>query len=383
MAAVDEIATQMDSVEGGMEPAAGQAVAVAIEHFCRKHNAIEKKIAFEEYSTRRNKEQQAVVALEGIRDTLRRIWQKILAMLKAIIGWFKEVFNRQRLRRAALDNKHQRLGEKIKTVKAAAVTQDREPPKPGKLRAPNVVRVLNVRGSVPEGIKLVQMAYDHNQKLQHAYKAFGESEERVLVSIEKAVSRIYKEGQAFRDALNSGFQEIVSLPITMPRSRDQHRFGELSKGMIVFESPLVFGNRSIFRTGLEAESTMGPADVHCGVFSSSDAPSATSFDTDIDKLKPEEVDIIYELYKEHGNKFAKVQEERRHNAIKKLETLESQMHSIERNPGNQPFVTNRGRQIHQLIAMTKKLMSSDDVSIVVYDQAVQNALLDYAIASCI
>lgn len=378
---LDTIATKLESVEGGVETEVGTALTTAIEHMLARHPDASPKIAFEEYSTRRAKLNQTTLAIEGIRDTLKRLWQRLIEMIRSIVNWFKRVFNMQALRWKAIQAQNERLGEKIKEAKASGVVNKIDAVKPGFIRFANAARTLCVGTAVPTGISFAQHVHDHNAVMTDLHKLFGDNNAAALKYTETAIEKIYSKQAAFETALTSGFSEVVYCPAVMKHSSDQKRFGPLSDGVIVFELPLIFGNKSLFRTAIEHTASLNPGDLHTKVLSSTHAPSPTSISDEVEKMDPDVRETVYTLYKDYGNKVLRFEKER-HDQINSLyRSLQAKLEGILKRPGNEPFVSGRGKSVGQLLAMCHHLIDSDLVGLVSYDQTVQSAIQRYAIAS--
>ena len=376
---LDTIATKLECVEGGVETGVGTALTTAIEHMLARHQDTSPKIAFEEYSTRRAKLNQTTVAIEGIRDTIKRLWEKLVKMVQSILDWFKRVFNMQSLRWKALTAKNERLGTIIKEAKNNPEKANK--PETGKLSNTRVARTLCEGTRVASGEAFAQSFHGHNKMMGELHKMLGDHNAEALKFANKAIEYIYKKKEVFEEALTAGLSTVVYNPVHMQRCSDQKRFVDIGSDVVVFELPLVFGNKSFFKTGLVDTGSLKASELHAVVLSSTHAVPAGSVSEELDPLPAHVFAEIHEQYKEHGNTVLKSEKARQDELRGLYQSLEAKLTSVMKRPGNEPYVGGNGKRIGNLLSMCHRLITADQISLVDYDQSVQNAALDYAIMS--
>lgn len=377
VATIDTIATKLEENEAGVEPMAGNALIVVMESMLARCGVEKPNICFEEYSTRKMKADQTKVAVESIRDTLKRIWIRLIEMIKSILNWFKRVFNMQSLRWKALDAKADKIADKIKQEKAKPSTASVRPAEKKTLTSARLARVLSEGTKVVHGEAFANSVYNHNAMIADLHKSLGNFNADALKAAEKAVEYIYKKKDVFDAALTEGLGIVVSNPIHMPKSSDQKRFGDISPDVVVFELPLVFGNKSFFRTALERVGSLNPHDLHATVLSSTHAPAIKAIDDELQPLEAHVRNAVLDLYKEHGNKVLRLEKSRQDEINRLYQAIQAKLAGILKRPGNEPYVGGNGKRLGNLLSMCHSLINADQVSLVDYDQSVQNAALDY------
>lgn len=377
VATLDTIATKLDETEAGIEPLAGNALVVVVESMLARCGVDKTNICFEEYSTRKMKFDQTKVAIESIRDTLKRIWIRLIEMIKSILNWFKRVFNMQSLRWKALDAKASKVAAKIKEEKSKPANEPVKPVEKKTITAARIARVLSEGTKVAHGEEFANSVYNHNAMIADLHKSLGNFNTEALKAAEKAVECIYKKKDVFDAALTEGLSIVVSNPIHMPKSSDQKRFGDISPSVVVFELPLVFGNKSFFRTALEHVGDLNSRDLHATVLSSTHAPALKAINEELEPLEVHVRETILDLYKEHGNKVLKLEKSRQDEVNRLYQAIQAKLAGILKRPGNEPYVGGNGKRLGNLLSMCHSLINADQVSLVDYDQSVQNAVLDY------
>lgn len=237
-------------------------------------------------------------------------------------------------------------------------------------------RVLRVGLTVPPPDEMVRLYEKHTAVMYSVYELVGESQLKLLKQIKAAVRAIDSQGSEFQNAVNEAFKIVSSTPAQMARSRDQQRFGPIGEQVVVYETDLIFGNKSIFRTAHPDGQTLALGDVHFGVFSRTNAPNVddhTPFMAPAphhaDKLLS---DVTAQLKKIKG--YWHLNE----NVANELDLIG---HSIEREmhgAGDDKRFNKRGRTILLLVGLAIKQQTFSDTAIEGYDRKIAEALIAYS-----
>ena len=381
---LDAVAQRMEESEQGFQTAGGQAVAVAVEGLLSRVK-MKANICFEEYSTQRKRLSQHQIAIEGIRDVLSKLWEKIKEIVMRIINWFKGLFDRRNARVASLKAKMDTLGDKIEQKKSSPKKE--EPVVASDIdhnfiNSTHLFRFISINGVVPEYEKFMSLYAEHTKQVETLYLHLGAQIDKVIAGANGAMKTVYKKGQGFSDYVDSTYSNAYGLPFQMPKSRDQERFGQLSPGVTVYEMPLVFGEKAFFRTGLYDSKHIYPKDLHCGVMSKTGAhPYPTN--ARVRKLTQDEVGRLHDVAKDHYNHFIKKQQDRYHEVKQNLEEIEHSLKSIQsrKDTESDRILTGRCRRINDIIVTVSRLLPACDSALFQYDLDVYDAALSWGIHS--
>lgn len=383
--ALDSIASKLEAAPEGLEPSHGNALAAAVESLCLSAG-IERKFAFEEYSTQRGKQRQTQIVLEGIRETIDQLIKKIVAMVQKFFQWLKQVLTFRKAQTQAVRarcEKAQHVVAEVKAKKQAVpeATLKSEVNKNLPIHKPHIFRVLKKGTRGVEPTKLLDDLKHHNKMMLDAFHVFGENNAAVALSTDRALGAINND--EFQRYLMEALTDAASLPVQMPKSSDQNRFGELSPGVAVYEEELLFGEKSIFRTAASGAGDLMVSDIHFAVMSSTKSKNVQSNGEGLPSLSATLIEEIIRTQRDHVEHVlvpALVKNEEMLEEIKRIETHLTAL----RNRGDDADRKKAGRigLLMQLLAMLQRLIGTTDVGLANYDKSVQTAVSEYAVASC-
>lgn len=381
---LDGLADRLEKNERGLEPGEGAALSAALEHLCNTVGS-PRKFVFREYSTDRGRLQQCKVAVEGIRETVSELVKKIVQMVQKLFQWLKQVLSFRKAQTQALRTRCERAQHIHSEAKAtkqpvAVATLKTDVNKDLPIKRPHIYRVLK-RGS--HGVQygtLIQDLKRHNKIMLDAYHAFGENNTAVALSVDRSLGAINND--EFQRYLMEALTDAASLPVAMPKSHDQNRFGELSPGVSVFEEELVFGEKSVFRTAGNGSGDLMIRDIHFAVVSSTNSKNHQADPNGLPSLDANTIDELMRIQREHVEQVlvpALVKNEEMLEEVNRIEhhltTLRNRGDDIDRRKASRITI------LMQLLAMLQRLIGTADVGLANYDKAVQTAVTDYAVES--
>ncbi len=257
---LDGITAVMEEMGDGMSPAAGRALMIAVEHLCSTYSLQHGKIrlpAFEEFSTKRHRKETALESMAVINEYVGKIWEIIVNAFNAIITFFKKIFNKQTkvnkelIKEAEDIQKEVREGKKEPAATASTPATVVAPAEPKELTVSSrsVYSTLQINGKVPEGKALVQEMHNHFKLMKQFDYAFSLTEGTILKLLNSAIKSIHKDGPGFQEAINACQSEFCTNNIGRIAA-DQHAAGDLDHGYALYEAPLIFGGKSVYRTGI-------------------------------------------------------------------------------------------------------------------------------------
>lgn len=111
--------------EGGMTPATAEVVDVAVESICKRLGISRKVVpAFESFGSKSTRLQSTKVAMEGIAETARSIWDAIMRAIKKaydyVVEFFKKIFDVS----LKLKNRAEALIKSFEKLKGSASAKD-------------------------------------------------------------------------------------------------------------------------------------------------------------------------------------------------------------------------------------------------------------------
>lgn len=373
--AIDEIATNMDSAPTGVETASGQAIAVAVEHMLKRVKST-KKIAFEEYATVRSKKQQTTIAVEALRENISAIWKKILAAIRAAINWLKNLFTKQTVVDGLNEKKAREFDEKFKAAKAQNKDSTDK-----KMTLAVVARRLNVGGKAFKAKEVLHLFDAHSKLVSNIYTASDKSEGTAMQAVEHCIADLESGSDTFQKNLNEGIVACFDIPEGFTRSKDQHKFGEISTSTEVYECELVFGQRSVFKTGSHAPNKSPIEDVHYELAASSTAREFDPASLEFESLDMRTLDALSAKLKHHNTEIQRVARNRRNGHIQYLTNLEKKLnYLINHQTDTIRKDTGRITQISKLIARAQAILAADNLHLVSYDSEVYSTFLTYTLA---
>lgn len=92
----DQMAQTVADGGQGMEPAAAQAVQVAVEHMCKRLGfpAYNRKFSMEGFSNKSTRVKATMEAMDDIKGWLKRIWEAIVSACKSAIDWVVKFYDK-------------------------------------------------------------------------------------------------------------------------------------------------------------------------------------------------------------------------------------------------------------------------------------------------
>lgn len=383
--ALDNIAAKLEASLEGVEPAQGNTLMAAVESLFLNAGVV-RKFAFEEYSTQRGKQRQTQLVLEGIRETIGELIKKIVAMVQKFFQWLKQVLTFRKAQTQAVRarcEKAQHVVAEAKANKAPVpeATLKSEVNKDLPINKPHIFRVLKKGTHGVDHTKLLDDLKHHNKMMLDAYHVFGENNTAVALSTDRALGSINNDD--FQRYLMEALTDAASLPVEMPKSSDQNRFGELSPGVAVYEEELVFGEKSIFRTAASGSGDLMVGDIHFAVMSSTKSKNIQSNGHGLPALPAHEIEEILRTQRDHVEHVLVPSLVKNEEMLEEIKRIENHL-TVLRNRGDDTDRKKAGRigLLMQLLAMLQRLIGTTDVGLANYDKAVQSAVSDYAVASC-
>lgn len=247
---VEEVVDQLEepTARMGLGDASADALSIAVEHLLKRCK-IEQgaRPVFESQVTLRTKRANLALAIESFKDVLKKIWERIVALIQKVVAWFKRTFSRRKIVAQADGRKIDRLVKQAEEQKQAHVA-----PTAPQLTFTNTVIAarLCVHGRVPAPTSLLGYVHRHHDLVSQIW--------RVCYSIEQQIERELSDTiRAYTDpsdAFERKMSDLVSLIFSSPlkrRASNQAALGHgFESGIVLFEEPLVFGGRSLYRTGV-------------------------------------------------------------------------------------------------------------------------------------
>lgn len=244
-AAVLKVASDaIESEEDGFKVKEGEAVMVSLEHLLLKYG--QKVPAFEYYGTQRQKLRQTKYAAESIKETLGKVYRKIVEMLKRALDWLKNIFTGRSAAAAVLSAKEKKC-EKILKEK----TQTPNSESSDVLNDRRLFAILNIDGRVPTAEDLVRAYEKQSKQVSDIVGLLSDQAEAVIKSINDRVCTMFNSSSAsskentqeYLDRLNAIISKKPSNWYTGVRPSAQNASGGEHADDIC---DLVFGQMAIY-----------------------------------------------------------------------------------------------------------------------------------------
>lgn len=378
---LSQIAEAVASSPNGVEPAVGNAVEVAVEAISGRNGLSHTLYQYREYATKRTKFNNTQVSLEGIVDTIKKLIDKLLEYIRRGIEFLRKMFTFRKAKAAAIEAKTDNLEKKVKEAKTAQATA--APTRPSVvpendeyLYNVRTLRPLTVKGTIPEGLTFIQHLHSHAEQMSKLTPILAKSSKDLVELVIKSAKLINSKGGVFQGPTTDAYNLASATPFDMPISRDQKRFGDLSGGMAVYELPLEFGNRSLFRTAVSRTSTISSNQLYCQVLSSSTQVNIAD-PKKVKALTAEQISAVLEIIKKHWMAITRKYDDSLAETVSALEKLEREVRALPKKEGDRAY-TSRLARICDLVAMTNRLVHGNQYSLTSYDQTVLSAAQHYA-----
>lgn len=277
---LDGIVNILENNPEGLSSGAGTALAVAVEAICSINVFSSDKVripAFEEFSTRNHKKAVAQQALEGIVEFGKKVWDYLINAIKAVIGFFKELLFGQEANNKKISEhvdeckkEQQELKKETKEIEQTFAQAKREG-NPLTVSSAQITNALKINGKVPTGPALITELRNHFKLMDKFDYAIKMSENKILSLFEIALRSIHKDGTFFQDAIND-CQSLICSNDFFKKANNQKEFGELPAGFGMFEAPLIFGDRTAYRTAIIGQADVSEKSIRFFIAKSENAP---------------------------------------------------------------------------------------------------------------
>ena len=258
--AVGELVEYLDGAnEGqGLQCPEAEALTIAVEHLLRNigFEGGVQSVALEEQSTRRAALHNKTVTMEAFMDVLARIWKRIVEMLAKAYQWLKKVFSARSIRAKVQKERVERVQEATVEAKAKDLITPRTTPREDETFSNESIHArLAVGLHVPSGLELIRTVQNYAHQMEQLDRAFIALDNEMLKHLETAMHTVNVKGDGFQQSIAVVYSLLLASPI-QKRSKAPNDF---SQGIVLFEEPLVFGNRSYYRTGATSVTSNGTA----------------------------------------------------------------------------------------------------------------------------
>jgi hypothetical protein len=225
--------------EGGMSEPEAEAIAVAVEHMCARLSISRSKKVFpamEGFKDKATRVQSTKVAMEGIAETIKKIWEGIVNAFKSAVAWVQKHIA------ALLDVTKKYEGRAKEIAAKAKAAEGKAAPADAKVKTSAFGKALSVNGKVLEGAAFAS-AYD-------AYLAVAQPLAKGSVDVAKeapecleGVLGALSDEAKFKGAISAlaSVMELSGIKSTKVVSKEQDK-----EGMVTFEKVLGFGEKSVF-----------------------------------------------------------------------------------------------------------------------------------------
>lgn len=372
---LDGIVSVLEGSEGVSAPS-GRALMVAVEALCRIKLAEGKPTlpAFEEFSTNKQRKLTTSIALEGIKEWIVDIWNSIMKAISRAIEWFKTLFNNQKKNTETIVKKSAEL---LKDGKKASKATPSDPK--AKVEYRSGFWAISIGDTVPNALSLLNHYKEHIRLISQIEHNFEQTEQIVLVKLTNALRAIHVEGTAYQDYLNDARSAILTNNLGR-KANKQDVLGTLEEGFSLYEAPMVFGSKAVYRTGissvLKADLETISRNIRFGV--ATIPGSIVEYVTDPLEPLPEYAYMdIGALILDHGKDMerADISQEKREyqlNALKKeIERIIKDKKTIERS-------SRRAATFFHALTVYLNYRKAMTVGVSKYDQNVSLALLSYS-----
>ena len=378
---LDAIGEQVDKAPDGFSVPATKALNAALEHLCNidfGDQTTFSMIAVEEFSTYRARRVASMESLEKIKEFGLKVWEWIKKLIKDIIASIKKVFNVQKTKVKKLElaiSDALVVAEKAKAAGAYS-SPDKAHTLALKYDAPGfrdkvTMRMLSTHGRFNGGAEVLSDFKKHTELMGRLENGFLRIEEDVIRNLETAMRNIFQSGKEYSRAIN-GALVAVTAPLSghqIPNKR------ELPNGVRTYETPLVFGNESIYR-----EAVVGEAELTGDILRTTLGSTSNTHDVQYPEAAP--YLTISEI--ESGLHAARDRVSINSTYINKLldaadslDSLESLVGKIAIENTENDMVQRRARRILSVVHAyldTRRVFANQLVS---YDHAVTAALVNY------
>ena len=377
---LDGVVDALESPEGGasLNEHAGKALMIAVEALCRIKLASEKPVlpTFEEFSTNKQRKLTAELALEGIKEWAIRVWDLIVNAISKAVDWFKKVFNFQKIKNDSLNEKAEIIEKEIKSasgVKASEVTKE------DKVTYQRDFWAISMGGKVPDAVILLKKMQEHFTIINQFEHNFEKTEKTVIAKLSAAIKAIHIEGSAYNEYLDDARSAILSNNLG-GRANNQNALGVLDDGFELYESKMVFGSKSMYRTGINKVLTANydiiSKNVKFGLITTSGIEDEYNTSS-LDPLPEFACVDIARVVQTRTDTVKRTIANRDMNEIQ-LNELKKNIVRIQQNKNYPERSTRRAHSFLHALTIYLNYRKTMTISVTRYDQNVTSALLIYA-----
>lgn len=381
---IDEIRDMVINAEKtrGLSNNVAQAAQIAVENMCAAAGVVYKPVTFRPQASIATRLENSNVAIEGFAGAIKSVWQKIVEMIRKFIAWVRRKVSRRQIVDKAIKRKADHLGDKLAKEKTS---EQKEPAavkpviEPKSYINPSIAKRLSIKGSVPQNVELVRAALDHYALMRRFYTAGLQYCMEIALELVDCEKLLKKDGNAFNEAVSNVLGKLMSRSlITTPCKHPPRSF---SKGVLLYEEPLIFGDRSYFKTSANSVADITLEDVMAEVGDST-LPSRPDPEQKLYPLSDAHRDAVWKSVTAHA-KIMSSFDDRFGVVVDRIDQLTTKLSHLDQTPDADPKDIDRnGRRARLLMRafnIFAKQFNSISGGLYEYDQQVNNALLDYAL----
>lgn len=267
-----------DSICAPMSQGSGDALMVAVEAICssKAFAGIEfKRVAFEEFSTRKQQLKVSQEAFEKIREVGVKVWEYIVAAFKRLVEFFKKICQRDYWKNKFLKERvrsAEDVADELKKNRGPKKTKPNYPKtKPGAANdgtsesgrafgSMRLRKVLHRGGKVPLSVDLCVASNDHSKLMADIFKSIRKKTEAFLRDFEAAIAGYNKFDNSYENHLKQALAEM-SWTHFPRKAANQEQLGKLGMGVSLYEQPLIFGDMSAYNVAVSSAANINTDDL--------------------------------------------------------------------------------------------------------------------------
>jgi hypothetical protein len=334
-----------------------------------------RQVALEGYLGYPTQERLKSVAMENaqaIRDTFKMVLAKIREIIAKIIAWFKQTFSIRTAR-------SRRLHERAKVIEAAAAQAPKTVQVEREVTDEKIGRYLTINGALPTPSELVHGMHEHTDQMRLLLLKFAKMEDEALAHLKHAMESINADDSRFDSSLNEARRCLYVSNIGKSRGQAVG-YGQEA---ILYEEPLFFGGKSIFRTGRTAEAS--PDDIRMSLIARVSDSSGSGRYPDysgkgvapLSRHERENLKQGISRYLEQRMRMGQIGA----NRVASLEAIERKVADLMNKPDIISDEAIRARAVMRVLKALFKLMELPRTTLNSYDDRILDAALVYSVES--
>lgn len=361
----------------GIGDGTAQALQLAVESICRIEQIEYRPVTFKSQTSFAAKRENCKIAIESFSSAASSIYNKLKELIAKIISWFKKLFESKRIKNKLIQRKIDLAEDKIKERRNSTDMPDPQ----SYFTNQELVKKLHIGGSVPQGINLIRASNDHFKQMNDFYRTGIKYCSTLNDFMLKCLGAINKDGDEFNNLLGEVYSGMLSKSIIDTPAKKADR--AYSRGVLLYEEPLVFGDISYFKTAANSVVEINSTDVVARV-----GQSTTVHSPDLQQKLYVLEEIHYTALRSNIASHASNSVEwldKFEELIDKADKIRIELDRIDRNKQLSDRDTSRSarraRQLMRAFNMYTVQYNSFSNGVYSYDQVICSALLDYVLAS--